>query len=193
MHRAGRIELLMNKHTRHYFMREVGEEGKFAVDVKSLLMGEPKTAALGLEVFMGSAPGAAGSADRIDAIVAELIRLQTGLLDQAERHNAVIMPGFTHLQTAQPVTYGHHMLAWYEMLVRDEARFVDCRKRINQLPLGAAALAGTTFPIDRQMTADLLDFDGVCANSLDAVSDRVICVAHVHGRRHGGDSCALCV
>ncbi len=110
--------------------------------------------------------------EETDAIVAELRRLQTALVDVAEREAETIMPGFTHLQTAQPVTFGHHMLAWYEMLMRDEARFVDCRKRINQLPLGAAALAGTTFPIDRQMTADLLDFDGVCANSLDAVSDR---------------------
>ena len=82
------------------------------------------------------------------------------------------MPGFTHLQVAQPVTFGHHLLAYYEMLKRDASRFSDCRKRINQLPLGAAALAGTSYPIDREMVAKLLDFDGVCENSLDAVSDR---------------------
>jgi argininosuccinate lyase len=108
----------------------------------------------------------------IDALVAELRRLQGALVDVAEAQADTIMPGFTHLQTAQPVTFGHHMLAWYEMLKRDESRFLDCRKRLNQSPLGAAALAGTTFPIDRAMTADLLGFDGVCENSLDAVSDR---------------------
>jgi argininosuccinate lyase len=82
------------------------------------------------------------------------------------------MPGFTHLQVAQPVSFAHHMLAYYEMLARDEQRFVDCRKRVNLLPLGAAALAGTSFPIDRQMVAKDLGFDGLCSNSLDAVSDR---------------------
>ncbi len=82
------------------------------------------------------------------------------------------MPGFTHMQTAQPVTFGHHMLAWCQMLVRDHQRLVECRRRINQSPLGAAALAGTSFPIDRHMTAELLGFEGVCENSLDAVSDR---------------------
>jgi argininosuccinate lyase len=108
----------------------------------------------------------------IDALVAELRRLQSALVDVAEAEADTIMPGFTHLQTAQPVTFGHHMLAWYEMLKRDESRFLDCRKRLNHSPLGAAALAGTTFPIDREMTAQLLGFDGVCENSLDAVSDR---------------------
>ena len=82
------------------------------------------------------------------------------------------MPGFTHLQVAQPVTFGHHLLAYFEMLARDAQRLADCRKRVNRLPLGAAALAGTTFPIDRQMVARELGFDGVCENSLDAVSDR---------------------
>ncbi|MEM7406733.1 MAG: argininosuccinate lyase [Pseudomonadota bacterium] len=110
--------------------------------------------------------------EEVDEIVAALRRLQEALVTVAEREADTIMPGFTHLQTAQPVTFGHHMLAWYEMLVRDEERFIDCRRRINRLPLGAAALAGTTFPIDRELTARLLDFDGVCANSLDAVSDR---------------------
>jgi argininosuccinate lyase len=94
------------------------------------------------------------------------------LVDLAEREAATIMPGFTHLQPAQPVTFGHHVLAWTEMLLRDRERFRDCRRRINRMPLGAAALAGTSFPIDRAYTADLLGFEAVCENSLDAVSDR---------------------
>jgi argininosuccinate lyase len=110
--------------------------------------------------------------DATDAIVAELRRLQGGLVDLAEREAETLMPGFTHLQTAQPVTFGHHMMAWYEMLARDEERLADARRRLNRSPLGAAALAGTTFPIDRAYTAELLGFEGVCANSLDAVSDR---------------------
>ena len=110
--------------------------------------------------------------EEIDAIVAELIRLQTGLLDQAERHNAVIMPGFTHLQTAQPVTFGHHLLTWFEMLQRDRERLIDCRKRVNRMPLGSAALAGTTYPIDRSVTCELLGFEAISGNSLDGVSDR---------------------
>ena len=110
--------------------------------------------------------------EMISPIRSELKRLQIALLDVAEREAATIMPGFTHLQTAQPVTFGHHMMAWYEMLVRDAERLDDCEKRVNSLPLGAAALAGTTFPIDREMTAELLGFDRICLNSLDAVSDR---------------------
>ena len=110
--------------------------------------------------------------DEIDVILGELVRLQTGLLDQAERHNAVIMPGFTHLQTAQPVTFGHHLLAWFEMLQRDRERLIDCRKRVNRMPLGSAALAGTTYPIDRSITCELLGFEAVSGNSLDGVSDR---------------------
>ncbi len=110
--------------------------------------------------------------DEIVVIHAELLRLQMGLLDLAEREAATIMPGFTHLQTAQPVTFGHHMMAWYEMLERDKSRLQDCNKRLNQSPLGAAALAGTTFPIDRDLTARLLGFDRPTANSLDSVSDR---------------------
>ncbi len=108
----------------------------------------------------------------IDLINLELVRLQQGLLGLAEREADTIMPGFTHLQTAQPVTFGHHMLAWFEMLQRDRERLADCRKRVNILPLGAAALAGTTYPIDRHYTAELLGFDSVAENSLDAVSDR---------------------
>ena len=110
--------------------------------------------------------------EEIDVIMGELVRLQTGLLDQAERHNAVIMPGFTHLQTAQPVTFGHHLLAWFEMLQRDRERLIDCRKRVNRMPLGSAALAGTTYPIDRSITCELLGFEAVSGNSLDGVSDR---------------------
>jgi len=110
--------------------------------------------------------------DEIDLIVNELLRLQSALIDLAEREADTIMPGFTHLQTAQPVTFGHHMLAWFENLERDRGRFLDCRKRVNIMPLGAAALAGTTYPIDREFTARELGFDGVCENSLDAVSDR---------------------
>ena len=107
-----------------------------------------------------------------DAILAGLTRLQEGLLDIAEREADTVMPGFTHLQTAQPVTFGHHMMAWFEMLQRDHDRLLDCRARINRSPLGAAALAGTGHPIDPTMTAELLGFDEPCANSLDAVSDR---------------------
>lgn len=110
--------------------------------------------------------------DEIDLILAEITRLQKGLLEQAEREAESIMPGFTHLQTAQPVTFGHHMLAWFEMLSRDYERLVDCRKRTNRMPLGSAALAGTTYPIDREYTAQLLGFDAVGGNSLDNVSDR---------------------
>jgi argininosuccinate lyase len=110
--------------------------------------------------------------DEIDAIADELTRLQRGLIDLAEREANTIMPGFTHLQTAQPVTFGHHLLAWNEMLQRDYERLMDCRKRVNLCPLGAAALAGTTYPIDRFYTAKLLGFDAPTENSLDSVSDR---------------------
>jgi argininosuccinate lyase len=110
--------------------------------------------------------------DEIDAILAEIERLQWALLHLAEREAGTIMPGFTHLQIAQPITFGHHMLAWLEMLERDRARLLDCRRRVNVLPLGAAALAGTSFPIDRHYVAELLGFERVAENSLDAVSDR---------------------
>jgi argininosuccinate lyase len=110
--------------------------------------------------------------DQIDIITPILTRLQSGLIELAERESATIMPGFTHLQTAQPVTFGHHLLAWNEMLERDYSRLQDCRKRLNQCPLGAAALAGTTYPIDRQFTAQALAFDKPTENSLDSVSDR---------------------
>lgn len=110
--------------------------------------------------------------DEVDHIIQAILRLQNALIDLAEDEFDTIMPGFTHLQTAQPVTFGHHMLAWFENLERDRSRFIDCRKRINIMPLGAAALAGTTYPIDREFTAKELGFDDVCENSLDAVSDR---------------------
>jgi argininosuccinate lyase len=108
----------------------------------------------------------------IDHILLDLKRLRTALLDQAEKHAATIMPGHTHLQVAQPVTFGHHLMAYYEMFTRDTERLYACRQRVNQLPLGAAALAGTSYPIDRERVAKTLGFDGVCQNSLDAVSDR---------------------
>lgn len=110
--------------------------------------------------------------DEIDVVEAELSRLREGLIALAEREADTIMPGFTHLQTAQPVTFGHHLLAWHEMLARDHERLLDCRKRVNIMPLGAAALAGTTYPIDRHVTAELLGFERPAENSLDAVSDR---------------------
>jgi argininosuccinate lyase len=110
--------------------------------------------------------------DTMDGIDLLLQKFQTALLDVAETHAETPMPGFTHLQVAQPVTFGHHLLAYVEMLGRDRSRFADCRRRANRLPLGAAALAGTTFPIDRDFVARELGFDGVCENSLDAVSDR---------------------
>ena len=110
--------------------------------------------------------------DAIDQIDADIKALQASLVDQAETHAATVMPGYTHLQTAQPVTVGHHLLAYVEMLGRDRGRFADARARMNESPLGAAALAGTSFPIDRDMTAKTLGFDHAMRNSMDAVSDR---------------------
>nr|Q31JG7.1 RecName: Full=Argininosuccinate lyase; Short=ASAL; AltName: Full=Arginosuccinase [Hydrogenovibrio crunogenus XCL-2] len=110
--------------------------------------------------------------DEIDAILPEMARLQHGILLLAEKEAETIMPGFTHLQTAQPVTFGHHMMAWFEMIKRDVERLEDCRKRVNTMPLGSAALAGTTYPIQREYTAELLQFDRISENSLDGVSDR---------------------
>ncbi len=120
----------------------------------------------------------------------QLIRnFQNGLLNLAEQEVDTILPGFTHLQAAQPVTFGHHLLAWFEMLERDHGRLTDCRSRMNQMPLGAAALAGTSYPLDRHYTAELLDFDLPCRNSIDAVADRdfaiefcsaaAICMTHL--------------
>ncbi|MDA5192595.1 argininosuccinate lyase [Govanella unica] len=110
--------------------------------------------------------------DAIDAIDAALLEYQRALLDRAEDYADTVMPGFTHLQAAQPVTFGHHLMAYYEMAARDRGRFQDCRRRLNESPLGSAALAGTSFPLDRAMTAKDLGFDRPTANSLDGVSDR---------------------
>ena len=110
--------------------------------------------------------------DEIDVIGAAVVRLQETLLNLAELEADTVMPGFTHLQVAQPITFGHHMMAWFEMLQRDRERLADCRRRVDVMPLGAAALAGTTYPIDRAYTAELLGFERVAENSLDAVSDR---------------------
>jgi argininosuccinate lyase len=108
----------------------------------------------------------------IDEIIVLTRSLQTALVTLAAKHTHTIMPGFTHLQVAQPITFAHHLLAYFEMLKRDAERFADARRRVNRLPLGAAALAGTSYPIKREMVAELLGFEGVCDNSLDAVSDR---------------------
>ncbi len=110
--------------------------------------------------------------DQVDDILSEINRLQHSLLDLAEKEASTILPGFTHLQAAQPVSFGHHMMAYFEMLTRDAERLVDCRKRMNSMPLGSAALAGTTYPINRERTAELLGFERICLNSLDGVSDR---------------------
>ena len=118
--------------------------------------------------------------DRADALLAELQRVLLGL---ARQHAATVMPGFTHLQAAQPVTFGHHLLAYVEMLGRDRSRFADARRRLNECPLGAAALAGTSFPIDRAMTAAELGFDRPTANSIDAVSDRDFALDYLAGGR----------
>ncbi|MGR8949261.1 MAG: argininosuccinate lyase [Gammaproteobacteria bacterium] len=118
--------------------------------------------------------------DKIDAIGAQIARVITNLIALAEREAETVMPGFTHLQTAQPIAFGHHMLAWAEMLFRDLERFQQCRARVNVLPLGAGALAGTTFPIDRELTAELLGFDKIAENSLDAVSDRDFAIEFTH-------------
>jgi len=110
--------------------------------------------------------------DEIDNLLLLINNLQKSIVTLAEQHTLTIMPGFTHLQVAQPISFAHHLMAYYEMLKRDAERFTDCRKRVNRLPLGAAALAGTSYPIKRERVAELLGFDGVCENSLDAVSDR---------------------
>jgi argininosuccinate lyase len=115
----------------------------------------------------------------IDRIVVALTAVQRALVVQAEEHAATVMPGFTHLQVAQPVAFGHHLLAYVEMFERDRERLLDARGRVNRLPLGAAALAGTTFPIDREFVARRLGFEAVCENSLDAVSDRDFAIEFV--------------
>ncbi|MBI5752921.1 MAG: argininosuccinate lyase [Hydrogenophilales bacterium] len=118
--------------------------------------------------------------DAIDRLQDRIRAFQLALLDLAETHAATVMPGFTHLQVAQPVTFGHHLMAYFEMLKRDAGRLADARKRVNQLPLGSAALAGASYPIQRERVAALLGFDGVCENSLDAVSDRDFAIETSH-------------
>jgi argininosuccinate lyase len=110
--------------------------------------------------------------DKIDNVINLITSLQSALVDLADKHTSSIMPGFTHLQAAQPISFAHHLMAYYEMLKRDKERFENARIRTNTMPLGSAALAGTTYPIDRKITAKLLGFDRICDNSLDAVSDR---------------------
>ncbi|MRD55161.1 argininosuccinate lyase [Betaproteobacteria bacterium LSUCC0115] len=116
----------------------------------------------------------------IDEIRKALAQVRLALINQAEQHTQTIMPGFTHLQVAQPISFGHHLLAYAAMFARDDERLVDARKRVNRLPLGAAALAGSSFPIDREMVAKTLGFEGVCENSLDAVSDRDFAIEFTH-------------
>jgi argininosuccinate lyase len=117
--------------------------------------------------------------EEIDVLTGVLRRLRGVVVDLAEREAQTVMPGFTHMQTAQPVTFGHHLMAWFEMLSRDAERLGEVRHRVNRLPLGAAALAGTSYPIDRLMTAELLGFDAPCENSMDAVSDRDFCIEFI--------------
>ena len=117
--------------------------------------------------------------ETLDGVAGAIRTLQGVILSIAEREAETVLPGFTHLQPAQPITFGHHMLAWFEMLARDAERFAECRVRVNRLPLGAAALAGTPYPVDRAMTARLLGFEGLCENSLDAVSDRDFAIEFV--------------
>jgi len=137
----------------------VGEPGKRLHTARS----RNDQVATDLRLFLRSA---------IDRTLALVQSLQRRLLDLADTHADTVMPGYTHLQVAQPVTFGHHLLAYFEMLARDAQRLTDCRGRVNRLPLGAAALAGTSFPIDRQQVAQALGFEGLCENSIDAVSDR---------------------
>src|SRR6202021_2826498 len=134
--------------------------------------------------------------DTIDETDAALAAFQHALVERALEHAGTVMPGFTHLQTAQPVTFGHHLLAYVEMAARDRGRFADARKRLNESPLGAAALAGTSFPIDRDLTARALGFDRPMANSLDSVADRdfalealaAIAITATHLSRFPGES-----
>ena len=155
--RAGLEDVHMN--IEHRLIELIGEAGKKLHTARS----RNDQVATDLRLYLRG---------EIDVLLGLQTALLNALLDLAERHQGTVMPGFTHLQVAQPVTFGHHLLAWFEMLLRDRERLTDCRRRVNQLPLGAAALAGATFPIDRQFVAKELGFEGVTANSLDAVSDR---------------------
>ena len=155
--RAGLEDVHMN--IEHRLIELIGEAGKKLHTARS----RNDQVATDLRLYLRG---------EVDVLLGLQTALLNALLDLAERHQGTVMPGFTHLQAAQPVTFGHHLLAWFEMLLRDRERLTDCRRRVNQLPLGAAALAGATFPIDRQFVAKELGFEGVTANSLDAVSDR---------------------
>ena len=155
--RAGLEDVHMN--IEHRLIELIGEAGKKLHTARS----RNDQVATDLRLYLRG---------EIDVLLGLQTALLNALLDLAERHQGTVMPGFTHLQVAQPVTFGHHLLAWFEMLLRDRERLTDCRRRVNQLPLGAAALAGATFPIDRQFVAKELGFEGVTTNSLDAVSDR---------------------
>jgi argininosuccinate lyase len=162
--RAGRFEWLLDLEDVHMNIESrltamIGDAGKQLHTARS----RNDQVATDVRLFLRAA---------IDEIVALIKTAQHALIELADQHTDTIMPGFTHLQVAQPVSYSHHLMAYFEMLARDAQRLADCRKRVNRLPLGSAALAGTTFPIDRMMLAKELGFEGICENSLDAVSDR---------------------
>jgi argininosuccinate lyase len=162
--RAGRFEWLLELEDVHMNIESrltamIGDAGKKLHTARS----RNDQVATDIRLFLRAA---------IDEIVALIKTAQHALIELADQHTDTIMPGFTHLQVAQPVSYSHHLMAYFEMLARDAQRLADCRKRVNRLPLGSAALAGTTFPIDRTMLAKELGFEGICENSLDAVSDR---------------------
>jgi argininosuccinate lyase len=162
--RAGRFEWSLQKEDVHLnieaaLTERIGDAGK------RLHTGRSRNDQVALDVRLYLR-------DAIDRLLELLQRCRLALIDQAEAHHDTVMPGFTHLQVAQPVSFGHHLLAYFEMLSRDAERLSDCRKRVNRLPLGAAALAGTSFPIDREFVARELGFEAVCENSIDAVSDR---------------------
>lgn len=143
----------------HALTQNIGETGKKLHTARS----RNDQIATDLRLYLRSA---------IDEALSLIVKVQTGILSLAEENTDTIMPGYTHLQVAQPVTFGHHLMAWFAMIDRDHERLLDCRKRVNVMPLGSAALAGTSYPIDRQKSADLLGFTSVSDNSLDAVSDR---------------------
>ena len=161
---SGKLEIDLTAEDIHMFVEQVltervGETGKKLHTARS----RNDQVALDVRMYLKN---------RITEIRAEISNLLQVLCDMAEKHAQTIMPGYTHLQRAQPVTFGHHLMAYASMFLRDDGRLADCYKRMNVLPLGSCALAGTTYPIDRGMVAELLGFDGVCFNSMDGVSDR---------------------
>ena len=164
----GKIQLDMNAEDIHMFIESVlterlGEVGKRLHTARS----RNDQVALDIRLYLR---------DEIDEIISLIKKLINVLCDTAEKHTDTIMPGYTHLQRAQPITFGHHLMAYAQMLLRDIGRLEDTAKRMNQCPLGSGALAGTTYPIDRDMTAELLGFDCAMINSLDGVSDRDFCI-----------------